>query len=109
MRSYLVRTLSFIVFWGTVLTLALIQIPADANPGQSLNQWVSEQPGVLETRQGVEIGEAQIFLIRLRDKPLASYRGEILGLEATNPSAAWRTQAGREKPGQPGVSRLSSG
>ena len=69
-----------------MVTLALIKIPAKANPGQSLNQWVSEQPGLLETRQGVELGEAQIFLIRLRDKPLASYRGEILGLEATNPS-----------------------
>ena len=34
-----------------------------------------------------EIDQPQIYLIRLQEPPLASYRGEIPGLEATNPGA----------------------
>lgn len=44
-------------------------------------------PGLLEPLKATALDQTGIFLIRLRDMPLASYRGEIPGLGATNPRA----------------------
>lgn len=39
-----------------------------------------------------------MYLLRLSDPPLASYRGEILGLEATNPAATGVTKLDADAP-----------
>lgn len=48
----------------------------------------AQMPEDVQMAEAVDVQGAEIYLVRLSDAPLASYRGGVPGYEATNPRAA---------------------
>src|SRR5689334_15239517 len=59
----------------TVLTLLAVDLPAVAAP-----------PGAVRT----DVGGKHLYLVQMREAPVANYRGEVRGLAATKPARGHR-------------------
>jgi uncharacterized repeat protein (TIGR01451 family) len=85
--------LASLVISGVLQSGALASQPPVATP-----QAPAENPLRAERLGAVGLGQSGIYLIRLRQPPLASYRGEIPGLEATNPGARGENKLNANSP-----------
>jgi uncharacterized repeat protein (TIGR01451 family) len=96
MKLKMVRIFSIWMVLLVAFSIFQIGMEGQAKKPASTNQWVSEQPFVFESRQGIDLEGEQVYLVRLQDPPLASYRGGISGLPATNPSARGESELSLE-------------
>ncbi len=81
--------LSHVILPALLLTLLLGAgaILVRAQVGQTPARPSQEASVYFEPLPAAGLGQQEVYLIRLREAPLAAYRGEIPGLEATNPGA----------------------
>lgn len=82
------RCIKLFVLTAAILLIAAT-VSAQPNPDKPYSQGVDE---VKVVDQIPTISLPAVYIVRLVDPPLASYRGDMSGLQATNPGAASQTK-----------------
>lgn len=76
------KTLGIVMALTMVLTMVTPVLATPPNPGSDKWEFVAAEASTV-----IDMTEPAIYIIKLEDASLASYRGGVEGLEATNPEA----------------------
>jgi subtilisin family serine protease len=92
MNKWFIRTILILLVYISLSIGFTFLVQAQNGSNQISLDGADNTISSIENRYVFDPGSTQIFIIRLKDKPLASYRGEIPGLQATNPFARGETK-----------------